>query len=450
MSEIISLHVGQAGIQAGQSCWELYCLEHGIQPDGQVSPGGLIGEREGGINTFFSETDEGGYVPRAVYVDLDSDVIDGVRTGTHRQLFPPDHLLAGKEGASHIFARGYHTQGKEIADHCMDKIRKLADACSDVQGFIVFNAVGGGTGSGLCSLLLERLSQDYSKKPKLGFAVYPSPQLSASVVEPYNALFATHTLVQHTDACVVMENEAIFDICLHPLEIERPTYTNLNRVIAQVVSSLTCSLRFDGALNSKLGEFQQNLCPFPPIHFLLASYSPFVPAEKACHELPSILDITKPIFKPPCMLAKCDYQQGKYLACCLAYRGEVVPRDVSTATGYISSNRVINFVDWCPTGFKGEISYSPPITLSDSSMAQTKYNACMLSNSTAVKEVFSRLAHKFDLMYAKRAFVHWYTAEGMEEGRFTEAREALANLEKDYNDIEAESEYSDEEDEEDY
>ncbi len=62
-------------------------------------------------------------------------------------------------------------------ESCLDRIRKLADNCSGLQGFLVFNAVGGGTGSGLGALLLERLSVDYGKKSKLGFTIYPSPQV---------------------------------------------------------------------------------------------------------------------------------------------------------------------------------------------------------------------------------------------------------------------------------
>jgi tubulin alpha len=71
----------------------------------------------------------------------------------------------------------YAAVGREIVDLCLDRVRKLADNCTGLQGFLVFSAVGGGTGSGLGSLLLERLSVDYGKKSKLGFTIYPSPQV---------------------------------------------------------------------------------------------------------------------------------------------------------------------------------------------------------------------------------------------------------------------------------
>ena len=154
------------------------------------------------------------------------------------------------------FARGHYTIGKEIVDLALDRIRKLADNCTGLQGFLVFNAVGGGTGSGLGSLLLERLSVDYGKKSKLGFTIYPSPQVSTAVVEPYNSVLSTHSLLEHTDVAIMLDNEAIYDICRRSLDIERPSYVNLNRLVAQVISSLTASLRFDGALNVDITEFQ--------------------------------------------------------------------------------------------------------------------------------------------------------------------------------------------------
>ncbi|KAL6184846.1 hypothetical protein ACLB2K_046246 [Fragaria x ananassa] len=145
-----------------------------------------------------------------------------VRTGTYRQLFHPEQLISGKEDAANNFGRGHYTIGKEIVDLCLDRIRKLADNCTELQGFLVFNAVGGGTGSGLGSLLLERLSVDYGKQSKLGFTVYPSPQVSTSVVEPYNSVLSTHSLLEHTDVSVLLDNEAIYDICV-PARAKRPS-----------------------------------------------------------------------------------------------------------------------------------------------------------------------------------------------------------------------------------
>lgn len=160
----------------------------------------------------------------------------------------------------------------------MDKIRRLADNCSGLQGFFVFHSFGGGTGSGFGALLLERLSTDYGKKSKLEFCVYPAPQLSSSIVEPYNSILTTHTTLEHSDcsfmvsllitlSCrcahynIKVDNEAIYDICKKNLGVSQPGFTNLNRLIAQVVSSITASLRFDGSLNVDLNEFQTNLVP---------------------------------------------------------------------------------------------------------------------------------------------------------------------------------------------
>ena len=297
---------------------------------------------------------------------------------------------------------------------------------------------------------MERLSVDYGKKAKLEFAVYPAPQVSTAVVEPYNSILTTHTTLEHSDCAFMVDNEAIYDICRNNLGVQRPSYENLNRMIGQIVSSITASLRFDGALNVDLNEFQTNLVPYPRIHFPLATYAPIISSDRAGHEQLSVGEITNACFEPQNQMVKCDPRHGKYMACCLLYRGDVVPKDVNAAIAQIKTKRSIQFVDWCPTGFKVGINYQPPTTVPGSDQAPVKRAVCMLSNTTAIAEAWARLDHKFDLMYAKRAFVHWYVGEGMEEGEFAEAREDMAALEKDYEEVGLDSVDGDEEDEEEY
>ncbi|CAI2731043.1 unnamed protein product [Schistosoma spindalis] len=435
MRECISLHIGQAGVQMGNACWELYCLEHNIQPNGYIITNDINHKIDGAFNTFFMEINSGKHVPRAIFIDLESNVIDVIRYGIYKELFHPEQLITGKEDAANNYARGHYTVGKEIIDLVLERIRKSTEQCNGLQGFLIFHSFGGGTGSGFTSLLMERLSVEYGKRSKLQFAIYPAPQIATAIVEPYNSILTTHTTLEHSDCAFMVDNEAIYDICKKNLGIGHPTYTNLNRLIAQIVSSITASLRFDGALNVDLTEFQTNLVPYPRIHFPLATYAPIISSDKAYHEQLTVSEITNSCFEYGNQMVKCDPRIGKYMACCLLYRGDVVPKDVNVAIANIKTKKSIQFVDWCPTGFKVGINYQPPTNVPNGDLAKIQRAVCMLSNTTAISEAWARLDRKFDLMYSKRAFVHWYVGEGMEEGEFTEAREDTATLEKDYEEV---------------
>ncbi|WRX08940.1 Tubulin/FtsZ [Theobroma cacao] len=190
-----------------------------------------------------------------------------------------------------------------------------------------------------------------------------------------------HCVSLTTDVAVLLDNEAIYDTCRLSLDIERPTYTNLNRLVSQT-----------------------NLVSYPRIHFMLSSYAPVISAEKAYHEQLSVAEITNSAFEPSLMMAKCDPRHGK---------GDV-PKDVNAAVATIKTKRTIQFVDWRPTGFKCGITYLPPTVVPDGDLAKVQRAVCMISNSTSF-------------------------AEGIEEGEFSEAREDLAALEKDYEEVGAES-----------
>lgn len=416
MREILALHFGQAGVQTGSASWELFCLEHDIDPSGRmkqatssarkISNGGIRNENES-FSTFFQESSTGQFVPRCVMVDLEPSVIDGIRSGPYKLLFNPDMMMTGKEDAANNFARGHYTVGKEISESVLEKIRRTADQCHCLQGFIIFHAVGGGTGSGLTALISEMLSEDFVRKSKFHFSTWPSPEIATAVVEPYNAVMTTHSLLEHSDVSVVLDNEAIYDICRRNLDVERPAYNNLNRMVCQVISSLTASLRFSGALNMDINEFQTNLVPYPRIHFMLSSYAPIISSNKATHETMSVNDITTAAFEPYSMMAKCDPRHGKYMACCLMYRGDVTPKDMTQAISHMRTKSSVRFVDWCPTGFKTGINSQTPTSVPGSGIASVPRAVAMISNSTSLATVFTKITAKFDAMYARRAFVHW-------------------------------------------
>ena len=110
-------------------------------------------------------------------------------------------------------------------------------------------------------------------------------------------------------------------------------------------------------VNVSLTFFMQtNLVPYPRIHFPLATYAPVISAEKAYHEQLSVSEITNACFEPANQMVKCDPRHGKYMACCLLFRGDVVPKDVNAAIATIKTKRTIQFVDWCPTGFKVRVT----------------------------------------------------------------------------------------------
>lgn len=105
-------------------------------------------------------------------------------------------------------------------------------------GFQLTHSLGGGTGSGMGTLLISKIREEYPDRIMNTFSVVPSPKVSDTVVEPYNATLSVHQLVENTDETYCIDNEALYDICFRTLKLTTPTYGDLNHLVSATMSGM--------------------------------------------------------------------------------------------------------------------------------------------------------------------------------------------------------------------
>nr|XP_027780936.1 tubulin beta-2A chain-like [Marmota flaviventris] len=198
--------------------------------------------------------------------------MDSVRSGPFGQIFRPDNFVFGQSCAGNNRAKGHYTEGAELGD--LVPVRKESESCDCLQGFQLTHSLGGGTGSGMGTLLISRIGEEYPDRIMNTFSVMPSPKVSDTVVESYNATLSVHQLVENTDETYSIDNEALYDICFRTLKLTTPTYGDLNHLVSATMSGVTTCLRFPGQLNADLRKLAVNMVPFPRLHFFMPGFAP--------------------------------------------------------------------------------------------------------------------------------------------------------------------------------
>merc|ERR1711974_318797 len=258
------------------------------------------------------------------------------RAGPFGQIFRPDNFVFGQSGAGNNWAKGHYTEGAELVDSVLDVVRKEAEGCDCLQGFQMCHSLGGGTGSGMGTLLISKVREEYPDRVMETFSVIPSPKVSDTVVEPYNATLSFHQLVENADECFLLDNEALYDICFRTLKLTTPTYGDLNHLVSAAISGVTCCLRFPGQLNSDLRKLATNLVPFPRLHFFMIGFAPLTSRGSQQYRALTVPELTQQMFDAKNMMCASDPRHGRYLTACAMFRGTM-----STHQSVISHQRVL-------------------------------------------------------------------------------------------------------------
>ncbi|KAI1317012.1 tubulin beta chain 1 [Xylariaceae sp. FL0255] len=424
MREIVHVSTGQCGNQVGAAFWETVSREHGLDYSGKYQGSSSLQLER--IGVYFNEAGNNKFVPRAVLVDLEPGTMDAVRSGRFRDMFRPDNMVYGQSGAGNNWAKGHYTEGAELMDEVLDVVRREAEGCDCLQGFQITHSLGGGTGSGMGTLLMSKIREEFPDRIMATYSVIPSPKVSDTVVEPYNTTLSIHQLVENSDETFCIDNEALYDICQRTLKLSSPSHGDLNRLVSTVMSGISTSLRFPGQLNSDLRKLAVNMVPFPRLHFFMVGYAPLTsvqPGARAFHNL-TVPALAQQMFDPKNVMAASDFRNGRFLTCSAIFRGKLSAKEAEEQMSLVQSRNSAYFVDWIPTNIQTTMCSVPTF---GQSMSGT-----FVGNSTALQEILKRIADQFTLMFRRKAFLHWYTGEGMDEMEFTEAESNMNDLISEY------------------
>ncbi|CAD8141138.1 unnamed protein product [Paramecium pentaurelia] len=423
MREIVHLTGGQCGNQIGSKFWEIILNEHGFDQTGTYhGDSDLQLER---INVYFSEVQGLRYSPRAIYFDLESGSIDTIRAGPLGQIFKPDNFIFSQTGTGNNWAKGHYSEGADLIDSVLDVVRKEAENCDSLQGFQMIHSLGGGTGSGMGTLLISKVKEEYPDRIVETFSIIPSSKVSDTVIESYNAILSINQLIENINQCMIMDNEALHDICINSLKLTQPTYGDLNHLVSAAMSGITCSLRFPSKLNSDLRNFAVNLIPFPRLHFLMIGIAPLTSRNSQQYRCLTISELIYQMFNSKNMMCAVDPNHGKYLTATAIFRGRgLFNGEIEYRMLDFINKSSSNFVEWIPNNIKYSICDIPPNGF--------KLAATFCGNSTSIQEIFKRVTDQFTALYRRKAFLHWYTNEGMEEMEFYEAESNMNDLISEY------------------
>lgn len=208
------------------------------------------------------------------------------------------------------------------------------------------------------------------------------------------------------------------------MRLSTPSYSDLNHLITYGMSGTTTCLRFPGQLNSDMRKIATNMVPFPRLHFFMTGYSPMSSQFDTKFRSLSPGDLLSESFRPKNMMVATNPLSGKFLTATSIFRGHASTMEIEQQIMRMQNKNSSNFVEWIPHNIK--------VAICDIAPPGFKVSSTFLANNTAIHSVMKRISEQFTALLNKKAFLHWYLGEGMEEAEFLEAESNLSDLISEY------------------
>lgn len=434
MREILVVQTGQCGNQIGAEFWRTILGEHSTCGK----------DYSDSMSTFFRNVDARGrdlglYSPinklkaRAVLIDMEEGVLNSLLTSDINSIFDETLLVKDRvgTGAGNNFGAGYAGYGEEHGQRALDIIQHALENCDSPQGFLFFSSLGGGTGSGLGSRLLELTADTFRGLSILSAPIIPSRNANDVITSPYNSVFSLSSLLQSADVILPFDNESIMR-CVENLGNKRVNpdktvranakrlandplvgqgdagnkhrpFKDVNQTVTTALSCITASMRFGGELNVDLNELSVNLVPFPELNLVCTSLAPLPMAppyrtlEAAVREL---LNNNNQLLM--------EYSAGPIGAHNFSLASAILGRSANADSGRLASavealiqKENVKHPSWGSQGFKvGLCNNRPP---------HAECDAVCLRNTPQILGSITHLKQAFNKMYKTRTFLHHYT-----------------------------------------
>ncbi|KAJ6230075.1 hypothetical protein M0813_07300 [Anaeramoeba flamelloides] len=429
MKETICLNFGKAGFTLGGQLWKLYCIEHSIDLEGNYYGTQKSIEMQG----FYKPTKEKKYIPRSIFFDNEDDSLEELQKMGTSKLFSERNVMYGQTPSTKLFCNSLIDQ--EEMDKYFNCLLKNVEECSNVSEFLFFHSAGGGFSSGFFSQFTEQCVEQFGKKFMCNFTIIPDFDLAEKEYELINTVLCFPTIIEKMSLSLLFENKVLASKCKNISNLDLPTYSQMNELILQPISSLTTYNRFPNQYNLNCHEFLSGLQCYPSIHFPVLNHYPLISTKEKTEKMQvSEEDLTFNVYNPKNCFQNISFGDGYFVNAKLYYRGEIEINKMKQAIAKLQNTNYNKFVNWVPNVYRAGVCEEPPSYSSEGLLTGVKKNVTALTDHGAMKNVFKDMIEKVDKLLKTNLMDNYYQ-KGIDQDQFLDAVEKLKTLYLDYDEL---------------